>query len=407
MEDIHSPHISHKTIETTESHHSVHKSLIDGGHTRGSEHSAEKHSAHMGDSGPLVHQLKSADWQAHSSDKRSSGTQAKHVLPSLELSGHDSLKQTLSNEKLSPDERLKAAKRLVQDGIHSLHFKDLHGQDHDYQIKLFNSGKVAVTEAGHNALLPAGDTAFAEAKVAHTDARKAAPHPTETSSAAPPGRESRPSVPHLAQPHAAERAPMQQHLGGERVHGGSDRSLAWSGNPGHGRAGSDGRGGTAVRNPDGSVSISFTGCATDTDGRGASRHAEDSHRKSGTALSRSDGQYLDTDKDSYIVLSQSVAEKFGIHKGDLGRLIRKDTGQSVPVVFGDVGHEGRRTAEASLAALRRLGFSGVDGNNGISGGQFEIVMTPGSGNGRGDIARNPQLIASKLQRTNNMVVTDL
>ncbi len=140
----------------------------------------------------------------------------------------------------------------------------------------------------------------------------------------------------------------------------------------------------------------FTGCEVDTDGHGASRHGEDGHRKSITSLQRSDGRYLDTDKDNFVVLSPSVAAAYGIHIGDLGWLVRKDTGAAVPVVFGDTGHEGRRTAEASVAALKGLGFAHVNGNNGVTGGGFEIVLAPGSGTGRGDIARDTKAMTNKL-----------
>lgn len=349
----------------------------------------------MGDSEPLVHHLKASDWHAQASGRRASASTGRHGLPGLELDGHDSLKQTLSNEKLSSETRLNAAKELVQDGMHWLRIKDRQGEEHDYQIRLFNSGQVRVTEDGHNVLTPADCGGGAQRPANRHGGKRAAPHPTECASAAPHPRVIDPFAPPVTRSDAPE------HRGAH-----SQRLVITPGRLGDTGGQGDRHADTAVKNSDGSVSISFTGCATDTDGRGASRHREDSHRKPHTALSRSDGQSLDTDKDSYIVLSPSVAAKFGIHKGDLGRLICKDTGRSVPVVFGDVGHEGRTSAEASLAALRRLGFSGIDGNNGISGGQFEIVITPGSGNGRGDIARNPQKIASKLERENT-VATDL
>ena len=107
------------------------------------------------------------------------------------------------------------------------------------------------------------------------------------------------------------------------------------------------------------------------------------------------------------MLSPSVAAAYGIHIGDLGWLVRKDNGQAVPVVFGDTGHEGRRSAEASIAALKALGFSDVNGNNGVTGGRFEIVLSPGSGNGRGDIARNPQAMADLLGQHGLVATTEL
>lgn len=109
----------------------------------------------------------------------------------------------------------------------------------------------------------------------------------------------------------------------------------------------------------------------------------------------SDGSSLDTDKDNFFVLPKSVAHAYGIKQGDLGWLVQKDTGKAVPVVFGDVGPEGK-LGEASVKALKDLGYKNVNGARGVSGDKFQIVFVPGSGNGRGDIARDPNLMAERL-----------
>ncbi len=130
--------------------------------------------------------------------------------------------------------------------------------------------------------------------------------------------------------------------------------------------------------------ISFAnlrGCRVDTDGSGAWRHTEDSSRQSQTSL-KINGRSLDTDKDNFVALPSSVREKYGIHVGDKGFLIRQDTQQAVPVVFGDVSperHWNRGEPEASCAALRSLGFENVSGANGVDKDyKFQLVVEPDS-----------------------------
>lgn len=151
-----------------------------------------------------------------------------------------------------------------------------------------------------------------------------------------------------------------------------------------------------VRHSDGSVAISFRGCQVDTDGSGAYRHREDATRQGQTSLRLSDGTSLDTDKHNFFVLPPSVAHAYGIKLGDLGWLVQKQSGNAVPVVFGDSGPEGK-LGEASVAALKSLGYDNVSGANGVEKSEeFEIVFVPGSGNGTGDIANSPQAMADKL-----------
>ncbi len=148
------------------------------------------------------------------------------------------------------------------------------------------------------------------------------------------------------------------------------------------------------QNPDGSKVVEFKGCNVDTDG--ASRHREDSCWQSQTSLRLSSGESLNTDLDNFVVLSPSLARACGARLGDLGYLVDKSTGRAVPVVFGDVGPEGKTAAEASVHALKQLGRSGtIDGNHGLSGG-FEVIVVPKSGNSTGDIARSPDKIKLAL-----------
>jgi hypothetical protein len=148
-----------------------------------------------------------------------------------------------------------------------------------------------------------------------------------------------------------------------------------------------------TQNPDGSRTADFNGCAVDTDG--ASYHPEDACWQSHTSLRLANGESLNTDLDNFVVLSPSLARAMGVKLGDRGYLVDKDTGRAVPVVFGDIGPEGKRTAEASVHALKQAGHPEVNGNNGV-GGHWQVVVVPRSGDGTGNIARNADAIKLSL-----------
>lgn len=161
----------------------------------------------------------------------------------------------------------------------------------------------------------------------------------------------------------------------------------------------------AGRGPNGATlangMISFCdlrGCRVDTDGSGAWRHTEDPYRQSQTSM-KLNGRYLDTDKDCFVALPPSVRERYGIEVGDRGFLIRSDTQQAVPVVFGDVSpekHWARGEPEASCAALRALGFNDVSGVNGVDKDvRFQLVMEPDSKH-----KSNDEMLASLNQVSN-------
>lgn len=158
------------------------------------------------------------------------------------------------------------------------------------------------------------------------------------------------------------------------------------------------------QNPDGSRTVDFYhGCAVDTDG--SSYHPEDGDWRPNTSLHNQNGKPLDSDKQNFVVLSASLAHKLGVRLGDLGYLVDKKTGRAVPVVFGDQGPEGKRSAEASVHALKQLGYRNVDGKNGVEG-HFQIVLVPHSGNGRGDIANDggAGIVTALNQRSKTPVV---
>ncbi len=126
------------------------------------------------------------------------------------------------------------------------------------------------------------------------------------------------------------------------------------------------------------------GAAVDTDGAGAKNHKEDRTRQHHTSLRDERGNSLDTDKDKFVALPKSVMKEHGIKLGDHGFLERADTGEKVPVVFGDVSSgkqwkNGTGQPEASVAALKALGFNNVNGARGVDKSvAFNLTMDPGS-----------------------------
>ncbi len=160
-----------------------------------------------------------------------------------------------------------------------------------------------------------------------------------------------------------------------------------------------GRGPNGAMLENGMISFSnLRGCRVDTDGSGAWRHTEDPCRQSQTSM-KINGRYLDTDKDCFVALPPSVRERYGIEVGDRGFMIRSDTQQAVPVVFGDVSperHWSRGEPEASCATLRALGFDHVSGANGVDKDvRFQLVMEPNSHH-----KSNDEMIASLHQVSN-------
>jgi hypothetical protein len=424
VENLHHPQNLANQHNLSHSSPALHEAGPHGGVTRGSEQESEKHQASKRESEPLVHHLKTSDWQEHAVKHKASTAREKGHLPGLDISDHSKLEQSLSNTSLAPADRLEAARHLVKDGVHSMQFKDQQGKDHDYHIQLFNSGKVKVTEGGQDVFQAGGQVASQERHESagkqpngqsrpsiapeasggqnnHENPGNHANQISQNSHENPDNHANQISQNNHGNPdnHASQISQNSHASRSVEVAGGKSHHINHAGgHPKETHTGYKSSPVTAFRNGDGSVSLTFNGCSVDTDGHGARRHTEDGHRRSITSLTRSDGKYLDTDKDNFVVLSPSQAAQYGVHVGDLGTLTRMDTGQSVPVVFGDTGHEGRPNAEASVAALRALHFPAVTGNNGVEGIGFKITLARGSGNGRGDIARNPVAIADRLQR---------
>jgi hypothetical protein len=374
------------------------------GHDRGSDKGSEKHRVHTNESDPLVHQLKTSDWQAHALKHKESAVGKRDHLPDLQLTEHDQYKQSLSNAKLSPAERLEAAHHLIDDGVRSVHFKDQQGQDHDYHLRLFNSGRVRVTEGDQTVVQDAGFRTPAPASEAGSPAGRSGTRSGERAQTSggksgdnsqkiahsPPGALQQQNN-HLSHPSA-----VRQTAGGHEKNQDQGGGLRQSAPPADG---------SKVYSSDKTIVIPFT--HLDVDGDGTSKDKYDQHYRSQTALQRSDGEFLNAKKDRYFVLNKEMAAKYGIQPGDIGRLVNKDTGEWVSVVFGDTTLSANRLmkygrGEASLAAVQALGFKHANGNNAAPDGNYEIQFVRGSGNGTGDIARNPLAMEARLNRLNQV-----
>jgi hypothetical protein len=144
---------------------------------------------------------------------------------------------------------------------------------------------------------------------------------------------------------------------------------------------------------DGSTLFNVKGGRVDTDGQG---------NRIGTTNTSghfSDGKSLDAKKDAYSVFPASVANKMGLHLGDAVTVSDPKTGKSVNTVYGDTGPENeRKFGEFSTKTLKDLGFSHVNGNNGLPN-DYHLQMTayPGTGDGSVDLARNPAALAKAIE----------
>jgi hypothetical protein len=355
-------------------------------HKDGSGSHSELHSTRSrGDShAPLIHHptnaYEAAQW------KRAAHVNLEHprYLPSLEITNsyhHKGIEGAIERSKTmvafgkSSEVKLAAAHALMSYGVADFNMRDRHGVNQHYRIENFQKGRLQVVEGNH---VIAQESPVANNPVTHDN-------PVVNHNSYAPQ--------HLRPPHVEGfHKNFFGSAGRYRQPEWPDRRERQIYSPNVDPHYYD-----ISQNPDGSRTVEFDrGCAVDTDG--SSRHPEDSCWKPNTSLHLSNGQPLNTDKHNFVVLSASLARTLGVRLGDLGYLVDKNTGHAVPVVFGDQGPEGKRSAEASVHALKQLGYKHIDGNNGVEG-RFQIVIVPHSGNGKGDdAAGDGQRIAEILSR---------
>jgi hypothetical protein len=348
------PHTHHHKHHPQQPHHfsDAHCSPV---HHDGSAHGAETHH--------IIHHIKDDDYK-HESEARharevasvSASSSASRPLHHLDITDLEKDKRTLLNTHASTRERLSAAQALEVNHQNKVSFVDGKGIQHDLQISRSRTdGRLRVFEGDNIILEDLNNKSY-------TDHLRPLRHIQGL---------------HYSGRDSSGYGTYHQPSGGRRIYSPHVDPRYYN----------------LTQNPDGSRTVDFNGCEVDTDG--ASYHPEDACWQSHTSLRLANGESLNTDLDNFVVLSPSLARAMGVKLGDRGYLVDKDTGRAVPVVFGDVGPEGKRTAEASVHALKEAGHPEVNGNNGV-GGHWQVVVLPGSGDGTGNIARNADAIKLSL-----------
>ncbi len=163
--------------------------------------------------------------------------------------------------------------------------------------------------------------------------------------------------------------------------------------------------------PEGTYGLTFNGCAVDTDGTG--RDPKDRCWQGDTSVHRAaDGRGLNTYTDNFVALPPAVMRSMGAKYGDHVMVIVDDGTKEGRCVYGIVGDASpmsnmrKNVAEASVHLLNEAGFNKVDGNHGIDATRFKVVVVPGSGDGKGDIARHPEQIKEALDKRTTNKTTD-
>lgn len=367
------------------------------------------HHLAVGDSStPLIHQLSPADHSRFRDATTTKSAPADHK--DLTITDVEKDKATLLNKSAKEEDRARAAQELYESGIKEFKYKDEQGTEKIFKLKEEEKdGKRQVKTDDGNGF----ETSFEYVQDDHGNWIFV---PRQSAGA------TRGDLGHAA----GGAGGAEIHHGGGGANGGGGgggggdrvprsrpRGMSYSSPDANGvghydapsggrsfdRRGVDSHVWQGIQNTDGSVAIRFKGCQVDTDGAGARNHPEDATRQNQTSLRLLNGESLNTDTDNFFVLPPSVARAYHIKKGDLGWLVDEKSGKAVPVVFGDAGPEGK-LGEASVHALKSLGFTNVSGRNGVDRTQpFKVVFVPGSGDGTGDIARDSQAMAAKLERT--------
>ncbi len=123
-----------------------------------------------------------------------------------------------------------------------------------------------------------------------------------------------------------------------------------------------------------------------------------------TSLTHSDGSSLDATDINYFVLPMTDEyKKLGIKLGDMAFVRNIRTGKMVPAIFGDHGPK-NKIGEGSQALCRALGLSGNPNSGGTDKKEIEFLIMPGSGSGKGNIAKSDSAMVACLNKLSG--VTD-
>lgn len=350
----------------------------------------EKSNTHLHDSGKHI-ELKPSD------SGKNSGAQ-KH-LPTLEIVDHKRLQDKVvdQNHKHKAEDRLHAAHKLYKN--HQNHFSanDKNGKTHHYQIvekpiEKTKNVKVAVFEiegkkvrlALHGTMKPDGNFENVQdhelpRKREHKRERERERDNTDDQ---PEQRRHRRHRVHASESHSRDiekvRPSLDNHTARETLNTAARLDLP-----------SD----RLIKLSNGLVYLRSK-LAVDADG--GSDWRKDPYGQASTSLTNADGSALDANKVNYFVLPMTDEYKqLGIKLGDLAWVRNITTGKMVAAIFGDHGPQ-RKIGEGSQALCRALGLSGNPLHGGTDKKEIEFLIQPNSGNGRGDIAKNPDLMVARL-----------
>jgi hypothetical protein len=148
-----------------------------------------------------------------------------------------------------------------------------------------------------------------------------------------------------------------------------------------------------IKLPDGSVYMR-THLMVDADG--GPEWNIDSSGQAGTSLRNSDGSPLNAKAVNYFVLPMGEQwKRMGIKLGDVAWVRNEANGKIVAAIFGDEGPH-NKNGEGSQALCRALGLSDDPNHGGTDKKNIEFLIMPHSGTGKGDIAKDPMQMASRL-----------
>jgi hypothetical protein len=113
------------------------------------------------------------------------------------------------------------------------------------------------------------------------------------------------------------------------------------------------------------------------------------------------GRYAETDPRCYVNANEVAylvlpnGHTGGARKGDFGCVVHRPTGKAIPAIWSEVG-PADETGEASILAVKQLGFVANPRKGGSSKREFLYLVFPGSGNGRPREQKEIEKIAGLL-----------
>ncbi|MBS1992340.1 MAG: hypothetical protein JSS86_02805 [Cyanobacteria bacterium SZAS LIN-2] len=388
------------------------------GHNHHDGHDQGIHKQEKNDHQSLVHALSPADWQAHKTTSKPAGSGSAH-LPNTEIVG---LKHTLTDGHKTTGERLAAAHKLALSQNKDLTERD--GAGKPLHLRISASGEGNKTHIVVSRIDGTGSRPYLDGLV-DKNGREIT---NKTVAAGTNNEHVRHSVHHRHSEGAHHQRSEERDHGGNGTRRGNEReyagSIASTSDYGYRTAApancsSDT---SAYISPDlasGDINTRFaraealTGSASDrmiqlpdgtvymrthlrVDADGGPDWSSDRFGQAGTSLRNSDGRPLNAKEVNYFVLPLGEKwKRMGVKLSDIAWVRNTQNGKIVPAIFGDQGPSGK-LGEGSQGLCRALGLSDNPNHGGTDQKCIEFVIVPHSGTGTGDIARSPELMASRL-----------